>query len=193
MVQSAWVEIRVVAGRSQKGGLLVDVGQGESECAGYGGSGREVLGCCVGHERGEGLKEGIADKAERAVRICVDSGGEIVAIHRIWQLDIVRDTIVLLGRAEAICSRGSWRNRIEIGSLLGVACNYSHLIGMVEGEMGVDEDKEVGDRSRERKGWVEQGPGMGVGVQDDGQQGGNRFCKNASDCTLHIFSASWVK
>lgn len=46
-----------------------------------------------------------------------------------------------------------------------------YFVAVVEGEVGVDEDQEVGDGGGEWEGGGEEGPGVGVRVEDDGQQG----------------------
>lgn len=42
------------------------------------------------------------------------------------------------------------------------------FIGIVAGQMGVDEDEDVGDCLSERKGLFEEGPGAGVRVENYG-------------------------
>lgn len=46
-----------------------------------------------------------------------------------------------------------------------------YFVAVVEGEVGVDEDQEVGDGGGEWEGGGEEGPGVGVRVEDNGQQG----------------------
>ena len=46
--------------------------------------------------------------------------------------------------------------------------DHSHLVGIVAGEMSVYEDEDVGDGLGEGDGLLEEGPGTGVRVDDDG-------------------------
>ncbi len=48
-------------------------------------------------------------------------------------------------------------------------------VRVVGGEVGVDEDEEVGDRGGEREGGREERPRGRVGVEDDGQEGRGLF------------------
>jgi hypothetical protein len=41
--------------------------------------------------------------------------------------------------------------------------------------MGVDKDEEVGDGFGERESWGEKGPGVGIRVEDDGEEGRGFF------------------
>lgn len=52
-------------------------------------------------------------------------------------------------------------------------------VGAVEGEVRVDEDEQVGYGLREGQRVVEKSPGVGVRVEDDGQEGGGRFWSEA--------------
>lgn len=52
-------------------------------------------------------------------------------------------------------------------------CGYDgDLVGVAEGEVGVDEDEDVGDCLGEGEAGFEGGPGAWVGVDDDGEEGG---------------------
>ena len=52
----------------------------------------------------------------------------------------------------------------------------SDLVGVIESQMGVYEDKEIGDCFGEGEGVCKEGPGVGVRVEDDGQEGRRWFC-----------------
>lgn len=47
-----------------------------------------------------------------------------------------------------------------------------YFVAVVEGEVGVDEDEEIGDGGGEGEGGGEKSPGVGVRVNDYGQEGG---------------------
>lgn len=51
-----------------------------------------------------------------------------------------------------------------------------YFVGVVEGEVGVYEDEDVGDGLGEGEGGGEEGPGMGVCIEDDGEEGRGGFC-----------------
>lgn len=46
------------------------------------------------------------------------------------------------------------------------------LVRVAEGQVGVDEDEDIGYGSRQWEDAVEGGPGTWVGVEDDGEEGG---------------------
>ena len=69
----------------------------------------------------------------------------------------------------------AWCLRVEEFGAPCVTGYYGDFVGVVEGEVGVDEDLEVGDSSGEGKYWVEESPGMGVCVEDYGEQSWGRF------------------
>ena len=50
------------------------------------------------------------------------------------------------------------------------------LVAVVAGEVGVDEDEEVGEEGGEGKGGGEEGPGVGVRVEYYGEEGDGGFC-----------------
>lgn len=62
--------------------------------------------------------------------------------------------------------------RVQPCRLLAVRCDDRDFVGVVAGQMGVDEDKDVSYGGGEREGVFQEGPSMGVCVEDDGQQGG---------------------
>ena len=64
------------------------------------------------------------------------------------------------------------RDGIEEFGALGVGGYDGDFVAVVEGEVGVYEDEEVGDGGGEGEGRREEGPGVGVGVEDYGQEGG---------------------
>ncbi len=45
--------------------------------------------------------------------------------------------------------------------------------------MGIYKDQEIGDRGREGKGGRKESPGIGVGIEDDSQEGNRWFCPNS--------------
>ena len=65
---------------------------------------------------------------------------------------------------------------VEKLGALGVAGYHGDLVGVVEGEVGVDEDEEVCYRFGEREGVGEESPGVRVRVEDYGQQRRGGFC-----------------
>ena len=71
---------------------------------------------------------------------------------------------------------GGVRRRVEEIGAPDVAGYDGNFVGVVEREVGVDEDEEVGNGLGEGERGLEQCPGVGVGVEDDGQERGGRFC-----------------
>jgi hypothetical protein len=61
--------------------------------------------------------------------------------------------------------------RVQPCRLLAVRCDDGDFVGVVAGQMGVDKDEDVGYRGGEREGVFQEGPRMGVCVEDDCQQG----------------------
>jgi len=51
-----------------------------------------------------------------------------------------------------------------------MACYDGDFVGVVAGEVGIDEYKETRHRTRQREGVGEQSPGAWIGVEDDGQE-----------------------
>ena len=72
--------------------------------------------------------------------------------------------------------RGAAFDGIEPCRFVGVGGYYGDFVGVVAGEVGVEEDEDVGDGGGEGKGGVEEGPGVWVGVDDDGEEGGGSVC-----------------
>lgn len=62
---------------------------------------------------------------------------------------------------------------VEPAGLVGVGGDDGDLVGVAKGQMAVDEDEEVRDGIAEGEGVAEAGPGAGVGVEDDGEEGGD--------------------
>lgn len=63
---------------------------------------------------------------------------------------------------------GFGTGRIEEFGAAGVGGDHADFVGVVEGEVRVDEDEEVGDGGGEGEGRGEKSPGVRVGVEDDG-------------------------
>lgn len=76
--------------------------------------------------------------------------------------------------------------RVEEFGALGVTGYDGDLVCVVEGEVGVDEDEEVCYRFGEGEGVGEESPGVGVRVEDYGQQGRGRFCIAIQSASLCI-------
>lgn len=55
-----------------------------------------------------------------------------------------------------------------------MAGDDGNLVGMIEGKMGVDENEEIGDGSGKGECIGEESPSIGVGIENDGQEGGRR-------------------
>ena len=125
-------------------GLLVDVGEREGQGAGDGGCGGERFGFGVVHELLKGGGDGLLDLVEGAifVRVCVGRARARVfgAVHH---LD-VRGGVILSGRNATLCCCGWW-SRVEPDGALAVACYDGDLVGVIKGEMCIDEDAEVSD------------------------------------------------
>lgn len=56
-----------------------------------------------------------------------------------------------------------------------MASYNGYLVGVIERQMGIDEDEEIGDGSGKRKGIGKESPGVGVCIENDGQEGWRRF------------------
>lgn len=65
-------------------------------------------------------------------------------------------------------SEASWGKGVEKFGPLGVRGYNCYFVRVVEGEVGVYEDEEVGDGGGEGQGWGEEGPGVGIRVEDYG-------------------------
>lgn len=136
-----------VAGRDHRvgeDGLLVDVGEREGQGAGDGCCGGERFGLGVVHELLKGGGDGLLDLVEgaifvrvRARRVCAR------AIGGVHHLDVCGG-FILCGGAVALGCCG-WRSRVEVDGTLAVACYDGDLVGVIEGEMCVDEDADVSD------------------------------------------------
>lgn len=53
-----------------------------------------------------------------------------------------------------------------------MAGHDSHFVCIIAGQMGIDEYEEVGDSGGEGESRLENGPGVRVGVEDDGEERG---------------------
>lgn len=151
--------------------MLVDVGQGEGEGAGYGGCGREGFGGGGSVELRHGGEEGRLDVSEGAVVVCVVGCSCLIALcHLRVLVRAVRCASVggAVRRSRVILY---WEGVQEFGAL-GVRGDDGDFVAVVEGEVGVDEDEEVGDGGGEGEGRGEEGPCVGIRVEDHGQQGG---------------------
>lgn len=62
--------------------------------------------------------------------------------------------------------------RIEKAGGMRVRGDDGDLVGVVDGQVGVDEDKEVCDEGGQGQSVGQEAPGVRVCVEDDGQQGG---------------------
>lgn len=71
--------------------------------------------------------------------------------------------------------QGAKRVWIEKLRALGMTGDYGDFIGVVECQMGVDEDKEVGDGLGQRERVGKEGPGVGVRIENNCQEGRWRF------------------
>lgn len=87
---------------------------------------------------------------------------------------------------------GTWR--VEEFGAAGVGGDYADFVGVVEGEVGVDEDEEVGDGGGEGEGWGEKSPCVRVGVEDDGQEGWRGFCELSGQLAMELkeLASTWV-
>lgn len=54
---------------------------------------------------------------------------------------------------------------------LGVAGEHGDFVGVVDGEVGVDEDQKICNGLGERERVCDHGPGAWIGVEDDGEKG----------------------
>ena len=140
-----------VAGRNHgvgEDGLLVDVGEREGQGARDGGCGRERFGLGFVHELLKGGGDGLLDLVEGTVfvRVCA-WGGCARAIGGVHHLDVSAG-VILCGGA-VLLRYCSWRNRVEVDGTLAVACYDGDLVGVIEGQVCVDEDAEVSDGGRE--------------------------------------------
>lgn len=75
--------------------------------------------------------------------------------------------------AVAVCARSdssimAGLARVQPGGGLAVRGDDGDFVGVVTGEVGVEEDEDVGDCGGEREGGFEDRPGMRVCVEDDG-------------------------
>lgn len=68
--------------------------------------------------------------------------------------------------------------------MMTVGGDDGDFICIVTGQMGVDEDEEVCNSGGEREGWLKAGPGMGVCIEDDGEEGGSGACKMRRDAFI---------
>lgn len=78
----------------------------------------------------------------------------------------------------AVGCRG-WKDgggRVEEFGALDVGGYDCYFVGVVEGKVGVYEDEDVGDGLGQSEGGGEEGPGVGVCVEDDGKEGWGGFC-----------------
>ena len=66
--------------------------------------------------------------------------------------------------------------RVEVVGPLDVAGYDGDCVGVVDGQVGVDEDEEIGHRLGEGERRLEEGPAMGVGVEDDHEERSGWFC-----------------
>lgn len=63
-----------------------------------------------------------------------------------------------------------------------MAGHYSDLVCIVEGEMGVYENEEIGYGFREREGLGEKCPGMRICVENKDQKRWRSSCSRVSNC-----------
>jgi hypothetical protein len=66
---------------------------------------------------------------------------------------------------------------------MGVTRDDGYLIGCIESQVCIYEYYDVCNGLRQWKGWRKEGPGMGVGVEDDGQKGRRFLCSLISICS----------
>ena len=68
-----------------------------------------------------------------------------------------------------------WWYRVQKLGALGVRGYDCYFVAVVEGEVSVDEDKEVRNGGREGECGCQKMPGMRIGVKDSSQEGGRRL------------------
>ena len=153
---------------------LVDVRERERESPGYLGRGRrEVRGRRGLDEGAERVQEGMFDLRElgklagrgmgRRRRGGPVLGGRRLAPGRrggIGHLDVVGGD----------GGRFRRRRRVKPNGPAVVGGDQSDLVGIAEGEVGIDKDEDVGYELGEREDFREGGPGPRVGVDDDGTE-----------------------
>ena len=66
---------------------------------------------------------------------------------------------------------------------MSVTRNDGDLIRGIKSQVRVYEYYDICNGFRQRKGRSKEGPGMGVGVEDDGQKGGRFLCSLISICS----------
>lgn len=71
-----------------------------------------------------------------------------------------------------LCRQRPLSSGIQPYGAVHVCGDDGDLVGVAEGEMGVDKDEDVGDCLGEGEAGVEGGPGAWVGVDDDGEERG---------------------
>ena len=134
--------------------MLVDVVEREGQGAGDGSCGGERLGLGVVHELLKGGGDGLLDLVEGAVFIRVCAWRVCArAIGGVHHLD-VGGGVILCGGAVALGCCG-WGSRVEVDSTLAVACYDSDFVGVIEGEVCIDEDTEVSNSGCEWQAVVE--------------------------------------
>lgn len=137
-------------------GRLVDVGEGEREGARQlGGGVVEVAGGGGADEVVDRLQQGRLDLAELRELV----GRRPVGVGA-----------GAVGMAAGLLRTGL--GRVQPDGTAAVGGDDGDLVGAAEGEVAVGKDEDVGDGLAERQGVGEGGPGAGVGVEDNCQQGG---------------------
>lgn len=156
-------------------GVCKSKGEGTSYGRG-GGCGERGLGS-GSDEVGKRRHEGFLYEAKGTIFVCVVGGdrgfGGLIPHLRIGVIGVGGSLVMRGVSAICRCPRG-WCWVEKVGAL-GVTGYDGDLVGMIEGKMGVDEDEEVGDGSGKREGIREEGPGVGVRIQNDCQEGWWRF------------------
>lgn len=105
----------------------------------------------VAQEISEGGEDGVLDEGEGAVFVRVERNGRVV---------------------------GLFGGGVKPGGAAAVGGEDGDAVFVAEGEVGIDEEEELGDGGRQEGevvGWGgEGGPGLGVGVEDEDKEGGGR-------------------
>ena len=123
-------------------------------------------------------EDGILDLAKGAVEVGVvfrcrrltdSSSCCVVSIRHLCVTAIfsLAPVVEPVGSVAGVRGRRRW---VEKHCPLGVAGDHGDLVGVVDGQVGVDEKKEAGERRGERQGGSQQSPGMRIGIEDDGEK-----------------------
>ena len=101
---------------------------------------------------------------------CGRSNGSVAVCHvHIAVRAILHALVGGAVRVAGIFVRGDGVEKLGALGVRGYDCDF---VAVVEGEVGVDEDEQVGDGGGEGERGREEGPGVRVRVEDYGQQRG---------------------